>query len=154
MTISPCRRFRRRQAGDRQPRGDRDGGYVAVMVAGLVVAVMAAIGLLVDGSIALAAHRQANNEAEQAARAAGQALDLAAYTAGEGRPALDPAAARRAAAAYLAGTGNAYTVEVTGPAEVTVTVNVVRETRLLWMVGTEEIVATGTGRSTQLFGAG
>lgn len=138
----------------RDGRDGRDEGYVSVMVAGVVLAVMAAIGLVVDGSIALAAHRTANNEAEQAARAAAQAIDLTSYTDGHGQPHIDPAAARAAAAAYLAGTGDPYTVEITGPSQITVTVTVVRPTRLLSMVGVETITAVGVGRSTQLFGAG
>lgn len=135
-------------------RDGRDEGYVSVMVAGLVLAVMAAIGLVVDGSIALAAHRSANNEAEQAARAAAQAVDLTAYAGGQGRPSIDPVTARAAAAAYLQRTGDSYTVEITGPSQITVTVTVVRPTRLLSMVGVETITAVGVGRSTQLFGAG
>lgn len=137
-------------------RDGRDEGYVSVMVAGVVLAVMAAIGLVVDGSIALAAHRTANNEAEQAARAAAQAIDLTSYTdgQGQGQPRIDPAAARAAAAAYLQGTGDPYTVEITGPSQITVTVTVVRPTRLLSMVGVQTITAVGVGRSTQLFGAG
>ncbi|WP_230203290.1 pilus assembly protein TadG-related protein [Parafrankia discariae] len=144
-------------SGRGRRRGGRDGrdeGYVSVMVAGVVLAVMAAIGLLVDGSIALAAHRSANNEAEQAARAAAQAIDLTTYTGGQARPRIDPDAARAAAGAYLAGTGDSYTVEITGPAQITVTVTVVRPTRLLSMVGVPSITAVGVGRSTQLFGAG
>lgn len=131
-----------------------DAGYVAVMVAGLVLAVMAAIGLLVDGSIALAAQRQANNLAEQAARAAGQAVDQNSYTAGLGPGVLDPAAARRAAEAYLAGSGYAYTIEIVDARQVVVTVTVVSQTRLVSMVGVDSVTAVGTGRSTQLFGTG
>ncbi|CAO5256680.1 pilus assembly protein TadG-related protein [Frankia sp. AgKG'84/4] len=128
-----------------------DGGYVAVMFAGIVVAIMTSIGLLVDGSIALAAHRQANNEAEQAARAAAQAIDVRGFTSGQAL-AIDPDAARRAAAAYLAGTGDRYTIEVTGPREITVTVTVTTKTRFLGMVGVGTVTATGTGRSLQVVG--
>jgi hypothetical protein len=124
---------------------------VTVLVAGILVAVMTAIGLLVDSSLALSAHRRANNEAEQAARAAGQALDLSAYTAG-GAARLDPAAARAAATAYLATTGDRSTVTVTGPGEVTVTVTITVRTRFLWAVGRPTVSATGTGHSVDLFG--
>ena len=126
-----------------------DSGYVAVMFAGILVAVMTAIGLLVDGSIALAAHRRANNEAEQAARAAAQAIDVRGFTSGQALT-IDPAAARGAAAAYLAGTGDAYTIDVTGPREITVTVTVTAKTRFLGIVGVSTVTAVGTGRSLQL----
>jgi len=135
-------------AGHRGSGGD-DDGYAAVMFAGILVAVMTAIGLLVDGSIALAAHRQANNEAEQAARAAAQAIDARGFTSGQAL-AIDPAAARSAAAAYLAGTGDVYTVDVTGPREITVTVTVTAKTRFLGIVGVGTVTAVGTGRSLQL----
>lgn len=140
---------RRPAARSSRRPGHRDDGYVTVMFAGIFLAVMTTIGLLVDGSIALTAHRQANNEAEQAARAGAQAIDTAGYTSGRGL-AIDPDAARRAAAAYLAGTGHAYTITVAGPREITVTVTVVAKTRFLGVVGTGSVTATGTGRSTQL----
>ncbi len=129
--------------------GRDDDGYVAVMFAGILVAIMTSIGLVVDGSIALAVHRQANNEAEQAARAAAQAINVHGFTSGQALT-LDPDAARQAAAAYLAGTGDHYTIDVTGPREVTVTVTVTAKTRFLGMVGVGSVTATGTGRSLQL----
>lgn len=143
----------RRNVDPRHPgpgRGGReDDGYVAVMFAGILLAIVTSIGLLVDGSIALAAHRQANSEAEQAARAAAQAVDVHGFTSGQAL-AIDPATARAAAAAYLAGTGHAYTIDVTGPREITVTVTITAKTRFLGVVGVGTVTATGTGRSLQV----
>lgn len=77
---------------------DPDTGSVAAYLVIIVVALFALAGLVLDGGAALAAHGQAADVAQQAARAGADALDeqslRAATPAGL---AADPAAARAAA---------------------------------------------------------
>ena len=71
------RRGRKRDAAHRwrpAARRDDDGGWVSLLVLVLVVAVLAMIGLSVDGGGKVRAQERADNLAAEAARAAGQAL--------------------------------------------------------------------------------
>lgn len=56
-----------------------DEGRVTAFVVVLVTAILALAGLTLDGGLALAAKVRANGEAEAAARAGAQAIDLTAY---------------------------------------------------------------------------
>jgi hypothetical protein len=88
-------------------------GSVTAFVTVFMVALFAVAGLVVDGGLLLAAHQRAFNEAEAAARAAAQAVDLDALRAGAGVR-LDPYEADRRARDYLASVGREGTAEVDG----------------------------------------
>lgn len=90
-----------------------DRGSVTVFVVVFTVALLMVAGLVVDGGYTLAAHRRAFNEAEAAARAGAQAIDMDVLRS-TGTVQLDPDAARGRAEAYLATTGDDGTVEVDG----------------------------------------
>lgn len=92
-------------------RGDR--GSVSVFVLGLVVSLMVVAGLVVDGGRAVNARSAVMDDAEQAARAGANHVDLASVRTG-GTVSLDVAAARTAAVEHLVGLGY-------DPADITVT---------------------------------
>ena len=76
------------------------------------VALIFLAGLVIDGGHVLAAKRRAMNEAQGAARAGAQAVDVDSYRRG-GAFRFDPDGARAAALSYLARTGHAEGAEVT-----------------------------------------
>lgn len=88
-------------------------GSVTVFVVVFTVALLMVGGLVIDGGYTLAAHRRAFNEAEAAARAGAQAIDIDVLRA-TGTVQLDPDAARTRAESYLASTGHTGTVDVEG----------------------------------------
>ena len=91
--------------------GRGDAGRVSVFVAGTMPMLLLFMALMWDASGYLRALHRADNIANEAARAAGQAIDLPLAVAGE-RIVVDPAAAEVAADAYLADAG--VTGEVSG----------------------------------------
>lgn len=120
--------------------GDR--GSITVFTAALLLGLLAMLGLVTDGGLALAARVQAYGQAQEAARAGAEHLDQTALR-GQGPVVVAPAAARRAAEAFLAGSGS--TAEVTATAtSVTVTVHRTQETQFLTLLGITELHVTGT----------
>src|SRR3546814_6287344 len=75
-------------------------GSVTAFVVIMTSALLAMAGLVIDGGYALAAHRRAFNEAEAAARAGAQAVDLDTLRA-TGDVVLDAEEAERRALEYL-----------------------------------------------------
>lgn len=129
----------------RAPRTD-DRGSVTPFVVLFTVALFAIAGLVIDGGYALGAKRQAMNQAEQAARVGADALDQASLR--DGHPRVSAGQAEAAARAYLAAVEAHGSVHVDG-GEVTVTVTLDQDTRLLSAVGVRHIPvsATATARS-------
>ncbi|HVV12112.1 pilus assembly protein TadG-related protein [Amycolatopsis sp.] len=125
-------------------REDQNGRVTAFVVI-LVTAILLFAGLTLDGGLALAAKVRAIGEAQEAARAGAQEIDLAAYRA-NGALRLAPQQASAAARAYLAAAGHAGTVSVAGDT-VNVTVTVSQSTRLLGLVGIDSLTVTGTGQA-------
>lgn len=133
----------------RQPEGGwgcwwrAEHGQVTVVVVVLLVALLALAGLSLDGGLALASKVRADGQAESAARAGAQALDLSAYrTTGQVR--LDPARAHQLAQAYLASVGATGSVEV-GDDTVTVEITATYQTQLMSLVGVRDIRTHGRG---------
>src|SRR5438874_2587717 len=87
----------------RQLRTDQNGRVTAFVVI-IVTAVFLFAGLVLDGGLTLTAKIRAIGEAEEAARAGAQEIDLAAYRA-DGTLHLMPDQARAAARDYLAAAG-------------------------------------------------
>ncbi|MEU5698623.1 hypothetical protein ACFFS2_30600 [Streptomyces aurantiacus] len=114
------------------------------------VAVVMFASLILDGGLALAAKVRALGEAQEAARAGAQALDLAAYR-DHSVVRLVPDRARTRAQEYLAGTNDSGTVTVTADT-VSVTVTVQQRTQLLSVLGMDTLTVTGTGTAHPVHG--
>ncbi|WP_410675359.1 pilus assembly protein TadG-related protein [Amycolatopsis sp. cmx-4-68] len=120
-----------------------DRGSVSAFVLVLVIGLIMLAGLGLDGGLALAAKVRASGQAESAARAGAQAVDLATYRA-TGQLRLDPARAQRLAYAYLSTVGAIGTVEATADT-ITVHVDETYHTQLLSLAGIDAIAAHGVG---------
>jgi Flp pilus assembly protein TadG len=122
-------------------RGD-DGAasaFVVVLTAGILVLA----GLALDGGLALAAKVRASGQAEAAARAGAQAIDLTVYR-GAGTLRLVPTQAVTYAQAHLAAEGATGTVTVSDDT-VTVTVTASYTTQVLGLVGIGPLQVRGRG---------
>jgi hypothetical protein len=123
-------------------RAPRDEGRIALLVIVLTLAVLAMIGLSVDGGGKLRALQRADRLAIEAARAAGQAIAAPQAIRG-GEKVVDPGAATEAAQNYLAAAGVTGNVTVSNDRkQVTVTVTIVYTTQFLGLVGIDTLPAT------------
>lgn len=120
-----------------------EDGTVTAFVVVFTAALILFAGLVIDGGLTLAARVQAINEAQAAARAGAQAIDLTTYRA-TGQLTLDPEQARQAALAYLAQTGHDGTVEVRGN-EVDVSVRITQPMQILGVGGIGKLTVQGRG---------
>lgn len=131
----------------RSARRARDRGRVSVFVAAAMPMMLAFLALTWDASDYLRALHRADNIAHEAARAAGQGIDLPLAVTGE-QIVIDPAAAEAAATAYLADAGVAGTVQVSEDRRsVTVTVSVRHEPLFLGAFGFGARIATGSAQA-------
>jgi Flp pilus assembly protein TadG len=119
-----------------------DAGNASIILVLITPAIFGVAGLVVDGGRALNARQHAANQAEQAARAGADAVDVDAIRTGNGL-AIDPLAARSAADRYLAAAGATGTVSL-GPQSVTVTVRASTQTAFFAVIGVKHISVTGT----------
>ncbi|MFI9811536.1 pilus assembly protein TadG-related protein [Saccharothrix variisporea] len=110
-----------------------DDGQVTAFVVALTTGILALTGLTLDGGLALSAKLRAHGQAEAAARAGAQAIDLAAYR-NNGEVRLVPSQAAAHAYAHLAAQGATGSV-VVAEDTVTVTVTTSQPTQLLGLVG-------------------
>lgn len=122
------------------------GGAVSVPMAVAVLALFVAIGLGIDGVRAAQALSHADAVAEEAARAAGQALDVTQVR--RGVVALDRPAAVEAARRYLALSGVDGDVTVIGPQRIRVQTRVSRPTVLLGLIGRSTITSAGSAEAS------
>jgi len=122
----------------RRLRADQRGA-VALYAAVIMLALMATIGLVLDGGRKVAALREATNIADNAARAGAQRIDLDSARSG-GPVRLDAAAAAAAAADYLSLVGRAGVTAVNGDT-ITVTVSIAYDTVIL-PTATRTVTAT------------
>lgn len=122
-----------------------DNGRVTAFVALITAACLLFAGLVLDGGLALATKIQAIGQAEEAARAGAQELDLAAYR-DTGTLRLQPAAAISAAQSYLNSVDANATVTVTGNS-VNVSVTAREKTELLGLIGIHDITVSGDGHA-------
>lgn len=120
-----------------------DDGRATAFVVVLTIGILALAGLTLDGGLALSAKVKANGQAEAAARAGAQAIDLSAYRS-TGTLQLVPVQAVADAQSYLATVGASGTVTVSGDT-VTVTITASQNTQLLGMVGISSLTVHGTG---------
>ncbi|SFK89155.1 hypothetical protein SAMN05421835_14212 [Amycolatopsis sacchari] len=120
-----------------------DEGRVSAFVVVLVSAILALAGLTLDGGLALAAKVRANGQAESAARAGAQAIDLNAYRS-SGTLRLVPAQAIAMAQSHLAAEGAVGSVAISGDT-VIVTITAAQPTQLLGLVGINSLSVHGQG---------
>jgi hypothetical protein len=129
-------------SGWRDLRAARDEGRISLLVIVLALAVLAMIGLSVDGGGKVRALRKADNLAAEAARAAGQAIEGGQAIPG-GEKVIDPVPAVEAAQNYLTAAGVTGTVTVSQDRkQITVTVTIQYDTVFLDLVGLDTLPAT------------
>jgi hypothetical protein len=123
-----------------------EDGTVTAFVVVFSVALILMAGLVLDGGLTLAAKVQAINEAQAAARAGAQAINISTYRA-TGQIVLDPGQATADADSYLSAAGHRGTVAVNGD-QVTVTVSITQPMQILNIAGINHLTVTGTGTAT------
>jgi Putative Flp pilus-assembly TadE/G-like len=127
----------------RQHRPDgRDDGQITAFVVVMAAALVLLIGLVLDGGLTLAARERALGEAQEAARAGAQGINLAAYRQ-NGSLILSPAKALADARAYLASISANGTASVAGNV-VTVTVTIVQPMQILSAAGLSAVTVHAT----------
>ncbi|WP_344554234.1 pilus assembly protein TadG-related protein [Kitasatospora saccharophila] len=132
----------------------RDRGSISVMVAITVASLVAVVGLVLDFGGQLRAMERADAVAQEAARAAGQQLDIDRLRAGGGYQ-VDAARAEAAAQAYLASqhvTGDVDFPKYPDLSEISVTARTTYRTSLLGVVGITTLSVQGHGKATLLHG--
>lgn len=120
-------------------------GTVTAFVAVFTVALIAVAGLVVDGGYVLASRQRAYDEADAAARAAAQAVDIDALRAGDPL-AIDRDEAQRRVDEYLAATGHQGVATVEG-GEVTVRLSFSQPLVMLDAFGVGPVTITAVGRA-------
>ena len=120
-----------------------DGGAVTIFVAIAAVGLLALAGLVVDGGAKVRAVQRADRVAAEAARAAGQAVDVAGVLAGR-EVRVDRGAAVKAAEAYLRSAGVEGSVRIAaGGAAIEVATTTSAPTVFLGLIGVPRITVTG-----------
>jgi hypothetical protein len=127
-----------------------DAGQITAFVVVMMAALILLAGLVLDGGLTLSARERALGEAQEAARAGAQAINLAIYRQ-DGKLVLIPGQAVADARAYLAGTATTGTATVTGNA-VTVTVTIVQPMQILDAAGLRAVTVHATATATPELG--
>ncbi|MBE1877545.1 hypothetical protein IHE71_17800 [Myceligenerans sp. TRM 65318] len=140
----------RRRGADRR-RDGAERGEINILVAGLVPALIIAIGLVVDGGGRLQAADHAQYAAEQAARAGAQEQDISEAQYGR-PPVLDEAAAVAAAQAHLAAAGVSGQVDYVENASIGVSTTVTYRTKFLALIGIRSLSAEGSAEARAVRG--
>ncbi|MHB1516903.1 MAG: pilus assembly protein TadG-related protein [Acidimicrobiales bacterium] len=130
------------------PTGEEVGSITAFVLL-LLVALVALLGLVVDGGAAMAAHQAAVDEASQAARAGAGAVSVDALR--HGSLALNAPAAVREAQAFTKAAGHPGSAIVSGNV-VTVTVEYRMPTTVLGIVGVSWLPISATASAVDLEG--
>jgi Flp pilus assembly protein TadG len=111
-------------------------GSITAFVAVVATALVLVAGMAYDGGQVIAAHNAARNDAERAARAGAQQIDLD-HLRVTNEPRLDPAAAETAAIEYLERTGATGTATVS---DASITVTVTRTQPMLILPGPDRVI--------------
>jgi hypothetical protein len=140
----------------REPRGGvrrrNERGQVIAFLVAMTAGFIAIAGLVDDGGRALSGRVRALDEAQAAARAGAQQINVTLLRE-NGSVELDTAAAVRAADQYLSTVGDAGAVTVSGNSvHVTVTVNV--PTQILGAFGVTNLTVSAPGDATAEQGTG
>jgi hypothetical protein len=129
-------------------RAQRDAGRVSLFLAVALAGVLVIIGLAFDGAGRLRTMQRADNLAAEAARAGGQAIDLAGAIGG-GEKVVDEAAAEAAVANYFTGMSDVDWMVSFPPGgqQVTVVVEMSYDTAMLDLFGFADTIPV-RGRAT------
>ncbi|MFF4257937.1 pilus assembly protein TadG-related protein [Streptomyces sp. NPDC001663] len=127
-----------------------DGGQMTAFVVVITTVTVMFAGLVLDGGLALAAKSRALGEAQEAARAGAQAIDVAAYRR-DGTWVLAPGEASRRARTCLASTKDDGSVSAT-TTTVSVTVTARQPTQLLRLFGVDDLTVTAVGSARPVRG--
>lgn len=111
-------------------------GSITAFVAVIASALVLVAGMAYDGGQVIAAHNAARSDADRAARAGAQQIDLDHLRA-TNEPRLDPAAAETAAVEYLERAGATGTATVSGAS---ITVTVTRKQPMLILPGGDRTI--------------
>ena len=111
-------------------------GSITAFVAVVASALVLVAGMAYDGGQVIAAHNAARSDADRAARAGAQQIDLDHLRA-TNEPRLDPAAAETAAVEYLERAGATGTATVSGAS---ITVTVTRKQPMLILPGGDRTI--------------
>lgn len=125
--------------------GEQGGGAISAPMTVALIAMLVAVGLGIDGVRAAQGLAAADAVAEEAARAAGQALDRAQLR--RGTATVDRGAAVAAAQDHLAASGATGQVTVLAAQRIRVEARITRPTVLLGLVGLTEITSTGAAEA-------
>ncbi len=134
----------------------RERGSLTLLLAVMFVALLALAGIVIDGGAKLTAAENATAIAQEAARAgAGMVSQPTAYT--KGSFVVDQSQAVQAAEQYLSQpsvTGAGYQGSVTreGTQSIQVTVTFAEPTRVLSIIGIDQITGTGTATANLVSG--
>ena len=136
---------------------DSDRGSVTLFVAIAAMGLLALVGLVVDGGAKVRAVQRADRLAAEAARAAGQAVDLTVVMSG-GEVRVEPREALAAARAYLDAAGDGGTAHLDADRRsIRVSTTANSRTVFLGLIGIPEFTVHGsatvslmrTGRDTE-----
>lgn len=117
---------------------ERGSGF-SVLSAGLLLSSLLMLGLVVDGGAKATAINRADGVAQEAARAGVQAASFAGSAT-----TVDVTRAVGAAQAYLVDAGVTGSVAAAGPDAITVTVTMSEPTRVLALIGIDDLTVSGT----------
>ncbi len=134
----------------RQLRADPErGAGISVIATGLILGAVLFLGLVMDGGAKNAALSRADATAQEAARAGAQAATVTSGTAtvGMGR-------AIAAAQSYLAAAGVTGAVSPLGGDGITVTVTITEPTRVLALIGINDVTVTGSADARIVYARG
>jgi Flp pilus assembly protein TadG len=139
----------RRGRGPHPATGER--GSITLMLTILFPVLLAFAGLVIDGGAKLRAAGDANEIAQEAARAGAGMIDRpTAYATG--RFTVSQPQAIAAAQAYLASAGHPGTVTVAGANSIRVTVTITQPTVLLQLIGIGSMTSTGAATANLVTG--
>lgn len=124
---------------------ERGGGAISAPMAICVLTSILVIGLAIDGVRAAQGVARADAIAEEAARAAGQALDPTSLV--RGTAVVDPDAAIEAANDYVTAAGARGEVTIPAPDRIRVEVTVERPAVLLGAVGRPVLTSQGSAEA-------
>jgi Putative Flp pilus-assembly TadE/G-like len=145
VTVTARADARTRAAGPGD--GDRERGTITLMLLVMFVALLALAGIVIDGGAKLDQAENANAIAQEAARAGAGMVNQSKALA-TGSFTVDQAQAVAAALEYLAHLGYRCCVETAGPDAIRVTVTVTAPTRVLSIIGIDNMRSTGSATAS------
>jgi Putative Flp pilus-assembly TadE/G-like len=129
--------------------GRTDRGSISAFVVLLLVAIMALMGLVVDGGSAMSAQQSAYDEAEQAARAGAGELSIDGLRSG--MVTLDDSAAVSRAVAFTVAAGHPGTATAEG-GTVRVEIHYRMATDVLGIIGIDSLPVSAAASATDVHG--